>query len=59
MNSQTIDLACNKLESLLYKLSLIQQKQAMEEVHWEIEQTDLMIDPIRKDHPMTFCIDLA
>jgi hypothetical protein len=59
MNSQTIDQACNKLESLLYKLPPIQQKQEMEEMYWEIQQTDLMIDSIRTDHPMAFCMDLA
>jgi len=54
-----IDMACDKLLSLLSKLSPTIQEQEMEEMYWEINQTNLMFSQIRTDSPMAFCLDLS
>lgn len=59
MNSKIIDKACDKLLSLLSKLSPTRQEQEMEEMYWEINQTNLMFSQITTDSPMAFCLDLS
>ena len=49
MNYQTIDRACGKLLKLLTRLSQEKQSQIIEEIQWEIQQTDLLIETIRTD----------
>ncbi len=57
MNSQTIELACNKIEQLLYKESPEQQQEIMLEAEAMIWDSGIP-NPIRTDNPMEFCLDL-
>ena len=57
MNYKTIEMACNKVENLLNRESLHEQQAIMKQAEFDLINRYLL-DQIRTDDPMAFCLDL-